>query len=232
MNKYSYFVPLFLLVGLIVLLFFFIVFIKNSFYLANKEKYSFMNRFPFESIYQKNNRLRSIYFVVLSFLMLLCVAINVLYIFMFTQHASSLGYAIFIALLFILNVVCSLAVFVVTPKNYRLFKTYSVLAIVFGILSNCTLGIFSVSGVFDHYSFKIIGGLAFVISATNIVLAFNPKLKDWEKLTEDTNSDGTIIYVRPKISPLAFTLWLNNLLLIIGEVLIIISMFLVSTVLG
>ncbi len=232
MNKYSYFVPLFLLVGLIVLVFFFIVFIKNSFYLATKEKYSFMNRFPFESIYQKNNRLRNIYFVILCFVMLLCVAINVLYLFMFTQYPSTLGYAIFISLLFILNIVCSLAVFVVTPKNYKLFKIYSVLAIVFGILSNAALGIFSITSVFDHFSFKIVGSIAFILSAANIVLAFNPKLKDWEKLTEDTNSDGTIIYVRPKISPLAFTLWLNNLLLIIGEVLIIISMLLVSTVLG
>lgn len=231
MNNYSYYVPLFLLVGLAFLIFFFVLFIRRSYYLSNKIKFSFMNRFPFETIYQKGNSLRNIYIGILIALCCLLFAINAIYISTF-KEISVLGYAIFIGLLFILNVVCALAMFFVTPKNYRLFKIYAVLSIILAILSNATLGIISVTNIYSHFSHKIVGGFAFFLSFCNIVIAFNPKLKNWEKLAEDTNSDGTIIYVRPKISPLAFSLWINYLTIILGETLILINMILSSVLEG
>jgi len=229
MNNFSYLVPLLLFVGLVILVTLLIVFIRNSYYLSNKVKYSFLNRFPFESIYQKRNGIYGIQLGLLIGISALLVTINGLYASTFSKAGSTLAYAISIGVIFSLNIVAAVLCFFVTPNNLKNFKLYSMLSIVLGILDNAMLGIFSMSGVYDHpYAFKIVGAFAFILMLANVILAFNPKLKDWDKLTEDKNMDGSITYVRPKISPLAMSLWFNFLTIVLGESLILINMLLAS----
>lgn len=229
MNNYPYLVPLILLLTLIVLIAFFIYLVRNTYYLSNRIKYSFLNRFPFEAVFQKRNVLYGFQIGFLIAIAALLVTVNGLYASTF-KSPSTLAYAISIGVMFTLNIIACVLCFFVTPDNLKNFKLYSMLSIVLGILSNAMLGIFSMSGVFDHYSFKIVGAFAFILMLTNVVIAFNPKLKDWDKLVENKSLDGSIIYVRPKVSPLAASLWINFLTIVLGEGLILVNMLLASTI--
>jgi len=228
MNNFSFVVPLVLFISLVILVTLFIIIIRNTYFISNKVKFSFLNRFPFEVIYQKRNAIYGIQIGLLIGISALLITINGLYAATF-KSPSTLAYVISIGVIYSLNIIAGALCFFVTPNNLKNFKLYSMLSIVLGILSNAMLGIFSMSNVNDHFAYKIIGGFAFLLMIVNVVLAFNPKLKDWDKLTEDKSMDGTITYVRPKVSPLAMSLWINYLTIVIAEGLILINMLLAST---
>lgn len=227
MVKYHYLIPLILIVVLLLTVVLFIVIGRATYYANEKTRFSFRNRFPFELNYQKNIAIVSYFRLFLIFIFALCVGFPILYATSFTG-ASNIAYASVIAIFFVAAAITSLILFFVRPTYLKLFKIYSTLSIVLTMMANGMVGVFSLTSVYFHFAYKIIAGFAFLLMAINLALAINPKLSKWDRLEEIKNKDGTMNYVRPKISPLAFSLWINYLTLVSGNMLLLISLLLTA----
>ncbi len=223
----SYLIPTIILVAIAIIFILFILFGRSTYFINEKQTFSFRNRFPFELNYQKNVTVVSYFRLFLIFMFALLVASPLVFSTSFTG-ASNIAYAVIIAFLLIANALVDLILFFIRPNLLKQFKLYSTLAIAFTLFTSGMLGVFYLTNVFNHFSYKILAGLCFLITAFNFLLAVNPKLKEWDKLIENKNDDGTISYVRPKISPLAFSLWLNFLSLVLLNVIVLISLILLS----
>ena len=227
MIKYNYLIPLILIVVLLLIVVLFIVTGRTTYYANEKSRFSFKNRFPFELNYQKNITIVSYFRLFLIFLFALCVGFPILYATSFVG-ASNIAYASVIAIFFVASAITSLILFFIRPTHLKLFKIYSTLSIVLTMMANGMVGVFSFTSIYYHFAFKIVGGFAFFLMAISLALAINPKLSKWDRLEESKNNDGTVNYVRPKISPLAFSLWINYLTLVSGNMLLLISLLLTA----
>lgn len=203
----------------------FIVTGRTTYYANEKTRFSFKNRFPFEMNYQKNVVIVSYFRLFLIFLFALCVGFPILFATSF-RGASNIAYATVIAFFFIATALVDLILFFLRPTYLKQFKVYSTLAITLAMMANGMIGVFLFTSVYEHVAYKILGGIAFALLAFNLLMAVNPKLSHWDRLEESKNKDGTLNYVRPKISPLAFSLWLNFLTLILGNLILLISLLL------
>lgn len=227
MVQYNYLIPLILIIVLFLTVILFVITGRTTYYANEKTRFSFRNRFPFELNYQRNITIVSYFRLFLIFLFALCVGFPILFATSF-RGASNIAYATVIAFFFIAGALVDLILFFVRPTFLKQFKIYSTLAIVLALMANGMVGIFFLTSVYEHVAFKVIAGISFALMAFNFVLAINPKLSRWDRLEESKNNDGTVNYVRPKISPLAFSLWLNFLTLISGNMLLLISLLLTS----
>lgn len=223
----NYLIPLILIVVLFITLVLFVVTGRMTYYANEKTHFSFRNRFPFEMNFQRNVVVVSYFRIILIFLFALCVGFPILFITSF-EGASNIAYASVIALFFIATALVDLILFFIRPTYLKQFKIYSTLAIALAMMANGMIGVFLFTSIFIHVAFKVLGGIAFALLAFNLLMAVNPKLSHWDRLEESKNKDGTINYVRPKISPLAFSLWLNFLTLILGNFILLISLLLTS----
>ena len=223
----SYLVPLISIVVLLLVVILFVITGRVTYYANEKMSFSFRNRFPFELNYQKNITIVSYFRLFLIFLFALCVGFPILYATSFSG-ASNIAYASVIAIFFVASAITSLILFFIRPTYLKQFKIYSTLSIVLTMMANGMVGVFSLTSVYFHFAYKIIAGFAFLLTAINLALAVNPKLSKWDRLEEIKNKDGTMNYVRPKISPLAFSLWINYLTLVSGNMLLLISLLLTA----
>lgn len=226
MINYPFALPLALIFGLIALLILVVVSVKTTFRLQYKEKFSFRNRFPFEAYYQREQRIASYFRLALMLLLGLSLAVIVIFAIAFRSEVSNLVYAIAIGVFYILALVSSLVTFMLKPNYLSQFKIYVILSFAFALMAHAMLGILLVTNVFEHLAYKIVAGFAFALAVAVIVMMVNPKLKNWAKLNINKNADGTVSYERPKISPLAFSLWLNFLGLTLGELLMLVVLLL------
>lgn len=225
MVQYNYLIPLILMIVLFLAVILFIVTGRTTYYANEKTRFSFKNRFPFEMNYQKNVVIVSYFRLFLIFLFALCVGFPILFATSF-RGASNIAYATVIAFFFIATALVDLILFFLRPTYLKQFKVYSTLAITLAMMANGMIGVFLFTSVYEHVAYKILGGIAFALLAFNLLMAVNPKLSHWDRLEESKNKDGTLNYVRPKISPLAFSLWLNFLTLILGNLILLISLLL------
>ncbi|MCQ2794569.1 MAG: hypothetical protein MJ207_04415 [Bacilli bacterium] len=200
---------------------------KSTFRL-NGLKFSFRRYFPFELYYQKTLRQSSFFRIFLLILFGLSLAIVILFVVTFRKEITNLVFAITVGIFFILGLISTLIIFMLKPNFLSQFKLYVILNFAFVLMSNGTLGILSLSSLYTHIAFKVIGAFALFFAGLTAILMLNPKLKDWARLDKKTNQDGTVSHVRPVVSPLAYSLWLNSVLLMLGELLILISMLLSS----
>lgn len=227
MNTINYLVPLILIIVLFLSLILFVVTGRLTYFANEKTRFSFRNRFPFELNYQRNINIVSYFRLFLIFLFALCVGFPLLFATSFSG-ASNIAYATIIAFFFIASAIVDLVLFFLRPTYLKQFKIYSTLSFAFIAMANGMVGVFLLTSLFIHVAYKVLAGLAFTLMAFNLLMALNPKLSRWDHLEESKNKDGTISYVRPKISPLAFSLWLNFLTLICGELILLISLLLNS----
>lgn len=223
----SYLVPLISIIVLLLVIILFVITGRVTYYANEKMSFSFRNRFPFELNYQKNITIVSYFRLFLIFLFALCVGFPILYATSFSG-VSNIAYASVIAIFFIASAITSLVLFFIRPTHLKQFKLYSTLSIVMTMMANGMVGVFSLTSVYFHFAYKIIAGFAFLLTAVSLALAINPKLNKWDRLEEVKNKDGTMNYVRPKISPLAFSLWINYLTLVSGNMLLLISLLLTA----
>lgn len=225
MIQYSYLIPLILMIVLLLAVILFIITGRTTYYANEKTRFSFKNRFPFEMNYQRNVVVVSYFRLFLIFLFALCVGFPILFATSF-RGASNIAYATVIAFFFIATALVDLILFFLRPTYLKQFKIYSTLAIALAMMASGMMGVFLFTSVYEHVAYKILGGIAFALLAFNLIMAVNPKLSHWDRLEEIKNKDGTMNYVRPKISPLAFSLWLNFLTLILGNLILLISLLL------
>lgn len=225
MIKYNYLIPLILIVVLLLAIILFVIVGRTTYYANEKTRFSFRNRFPFELNYQRNVVIVSYFRLFLIFLFALCVGFPILFAVSF-QGASNIAYATVIAFFFIASALVDFILFFLRPTYLKQFKVYSTLAITLTMMAEGMVGVFFFTSVYSHIAYKVMGGIAFALMAFNLLMAVNPKLSHWDRLEESKNKDGTVNYVRPKISPLAFSLWLNFLTLVSGEFILLISLLL------
>lgn len=225
MIQYNYLIPLILMIVLLLAVILFIVTGRTTYYANEKTRFSFKNRFPFELNYQKNVVVVSYFRLFLIFLFALCAGFPILFAISF-RGASNIAYATVIAFFFIATALVDLILFFLRPTYLKQFKIYSTLAIALAMMANGMIGVFLFTSIYEHVAYKVLGGIAFALLAFNLLMAINPKLSRWDRLEEIKNKDGTMNYVRPKISPLAFSLWLNFLTLILGNLILLITLLL------
>ncbi|MCQ2794702.1 MAG: hypothetical protein MJ214_00620 [Bacilli bacterium] len=225
MIQYNYLIPLILIIVLFLTVILFIVTGRTTYYANEKTRFSFRNRFPFELNYQRNITIVSYFRLFLIFLFALCVGFPILFATSF-RGASNVAYATVIAFFFIASALVDLVLFFIRPTYLKQFKIYSTLAITLTMMAEGMIGVFFLTSIYTHIAFKVMAGIAFALMGFNLLMAINPKLSRWDCLEESKNKDGTMNYVRPKISPLAFSLWLNFLTLVIGEFILLISLLL------
>lgn len=225
MVQYNYLIPLILIIVLFLTIILFVVTGRTTYFANEKTRFSFRNRFPFELNYQRNVVIVSYFRIFLIFLFALCVAFPILFATSF-RGASNIAYATIIAFFFIASALVDLILFFIRPTYLKQFKVYSTLAITLTMMAEGMVGVFFLTSVYSHVAYKVMAGIAFALMLLNLIMAINPKLSRWDRLEESKNKDGTINYVRPKISPLAFSLWLNFLTLVSGEFILLISLLL------
>lgn len=201
---------------------------KTTYYASQKEHFYFRNHFPFELYHQKKLNIGSYFRIVLIALLAVLLVGMCLFISSFRNSLNNLAYAIAIAIFFILGFFVATILFILRPNYLKQFKIYATLFFLFSSMSSGMVGIISLTSIFSHFAYKIIGGFAFALMAVNIVLMLNPKLKQWDRLDKVINADNTITYVRPKISPLAYSLWIGFITLISSEILCLLIMLISS----
>ncbi|MCQ2791960.1 MAG: hypothetical protein MJ208_00385 [Bacilli bacterium] len=227
MKQYNYLIPIILMLVLGLVVFFFVLTGRITFAHNEKTNYSFRNRFPHELFYQKNVEIVSYFRIFLIFLAGLCIAIPIFFATSFTGP-SNLAFSFLVAFFFVAGSVVDFILFFLQPKHLKQFQFYATLAFAFMMIANGTLGTLLLSSLFTHFSYKIIAGVALVLAIFNLLMALNPKLKKWDRLEQSKNPDGTISYVRPQISPLAFSLWLNFLTLVLANILLLTTVLLIA----
>lgn len=224
MFEFNYLIPLILMIVLLIVVILFIITGRVTYFANEKTRFSFRNRFPFELNYQRNIVIVSYFRLFLIFLFALCVGFPILFATSFNEGASNIAYATAIAFFFIANALVDLILFFIRPTYLKQFKIYSTLAFALSMMANGMVGVFFLTSVYVGVGYKVLAGLAFTLMGFNLLMAINPKLSRWDRLEEIKNKDGTLNYVRPKISPLAFSLWLNFLTLIGGNILLLTSL--------
>lgn len=228
MVSYSYILPLCFLIFLIFFLITFLIFAKATYKTTTGETYMFRRYFPFELFHQNKINIVSYVRLMLILFFAIMLASVVIFVTAFRNETSNLFYAIALGIFYVVAMLVSLVTFILKPNYLKQFILYCTLVFVLNLMSNATLGIICFTGIFTHVAYKIIGGFAFALSGFNLILTINPKLRNWSKLETQKNQDGTLSYIRPKISPLAFSLWLSYATLIAGVVLILIVLLLGS----
>lgn len=228
MTNFPFAVPLVFIFVIVLLVVLFVFTAKITYHTNEKQTFYFRNHFPYELYYQKRLNISSYCRLVLIILFAVLLAGICLFITTFRGASANLAYALVIGIFFILAYIVGLVLFMLRVNYLSQFKLYATLFFLFTSMSAGMVGIVSLTSIFAHFAYKVIGGFSFALMALNIILMLNPKLKKWDRLDKITNKDGTITYVRPKISPLAYSLWISMLSLIACEILCLIMMLISS----
>ena len=229
MNKINAVIPVVALVALIILATVFIVFALRTYLNSENERFSFFNRFPHELYYQKNHNQAVFFRIFLFTLFAFLMFVAILFATTFNMDNNVFGYTLTLSLFICFSIICMLVLFIIKPNLLTQFKLYSTLMFVFNMMSSVMFGIISINNnVYEGPAHKVLGAFAFLLTLANFVLALNPKLKNWSKLDEINQSNGTIVYKRPKLFWLALSQWLTFASVLLLEVLVLISILLSS----
>lgn len=186
------------------------------FYCYKKEyqaPYRIRNTFPYELIEGKTttNVMIGKILMVLSF-----VALGVYFI-VFPGDRSNLGVikviAGFINVIGILTVLSFFGIALVNMKNVKLhmiadafFFAFSfILTTAIAIMGFWTLKDTTASGA--DVKKLILAGVASLVGIVQMIMFFNPKLRNWAQLEEKSDENGSMVYSRPKWFVLAYSEW-------------------------
>jgi len=204
-----------LVIGSIIFFIFGIILSFISYKADNQKKYLFRNTFPYELNAFPINK-RNIYGKICLFISFLsigifyCIYQNDMPSEFKTLSAPMLnGVRLVIAIVgvMVLDSIISTIFVPLTSLKYHLIIDYIFFAFCFALtvaMGICNIVVYQQTQSVYYLVFAI---LTLVISLGLLILIINPKLKDWARLEEKSNEDGTIIYVRPKYFVLAFTEW-------------------------
>lgn len=195
-----------------------------------KISYSFKRNFPYE-ILTLDSKISTIYKVFLFifgglfFSPLFCVVPLI------GEFGSIAWLAIVLSILFGF---CGVFVVALHLFEAKFIKVHSIIASVSIALSFLCSGM---SALYSFLTFNVnnrfgegrpiqIVTMAFLIALAlfDVIVAVNPKLKEWTKLEQMKLPDGTIGYDRPKIFPLAFSEWLIIFSIFFSEILFFVSL--------
>lgn len=192
---------------------------------TDKIEYSYKRNFPCE-ILTSESRMSNVYkvflfiFAGLSFTPLFCVLPTI------AEFGNIAWIAIVVSILYGL---CGVFISALHIFEAKFIKVHSIIVTITTALSFLTS---AMSALFAFLSFQVNNrfnmgrpselvfmGIFIMIALFILILAVNPKLKDWTKLEKVKLPDGTIGYDRPKVFILALSEWLIILSTIVSEIL-------------
>lgn len=197
---------------------------------TGKAQYSFLRNFPYEVVTFYKDKSK-IYKIILYIFAGLCFS-PIFVVVPLIGEFGDLGWmAILNACLYGFGGLLIVAIHLFEAKFIRTHSLLVSILIAIAFLSSSLSALFSmltfnVYNRFNQGSPLSIGCFALFIVAVlfDLFIAFNPKLKDWAKLEQYANDDGSVSYDRPKIFPLALSEWLIIFSLFISEAVFFISL--------
>ena len=213
--------------GAISLAMFLMIFISSK---ARKTDFSFRRNFPYE-VSELNPEIMPIFKPLLYVVTALAFS-PIFFITPLITDFGDLGFlCIFITCAYGLLAICNCLLFFFDARFNKTHIILVTISMCLAILANLLTVLLSFLVMRDyqkigttHIISIICLALSALIAVAMLILAFNPKLKNWAKLEANKSSDGEKTYSRGKVFILAFSEWLTILLSILGEIVFFLSM--------
>lgn len=184
-----------------------------------KRSFSFKNEFPYELIDQKK--------IKISLLVLFSLAGIGAFSFVFNALDFRILHSFLIVIFFAFAFSMFLVLFFYPASKPKVHTVFFYLANGFMIFVGIAMSLYF-SEHFAHVEIngslvkKIFAfGVPLVLIVYFLLIIINPKLRNWPKLEEVVNKDGSINYVRPRVFVLALSEWLT----LAGIVFFVVSLF-------
>ena len=204
--------------GLIVLcLGAFVLLGRSAFKQQEKTDYRFSNRFPFELL-----NAFPVPFALLAKFLVIAGAFGFILFGFFGFSFPNLYQAIFVMVGYLLSGILWITLLITDMRYVKLHLLSASLYFVMVAFTCAAVAYFAWTSPYDlfHPALPYVAG---ALSLTELVLAFNPRLKRWETLEAVTQKDGSVTYERPKRFVLPFSEWLTTLILLVLTAFILLS---------
>ncbi len=177
-----------------------------------KTKFSLLNMFPYELSSHNQGKMIMFYRFFLYLYVAFSLTPALLMVSKFMQLPGYMSYLIMISILFVINAVTFLTLHIIQAKYVRL---HSLIATVYFAISVLASGAVAIV-LFNLYisnnqldvTYLVLGIFTAMAGFATLLIMLNPRLRNWAELNSQTNEDGTVVIVRPRIFILAFSEWL------------------------
>ena len=199
----------------------------------NDEPFSFRSYFSYELFSSKKKGFAYYALRIIGGLAYLCPALSGVYGLLLVSSRGDSTSSFFIASFTFFAFFFALFEYLLTYFDLSYEKRH----LSFFFLSGSSLIVFS--GMSGFYFLAIyrniylpsslfIAVVLFLIVLLSVAMLINPRLKDWSKMEKTIKGGGSIEYIRPKRFLLPYSEWSFLLLALIGNIIIIIGLYLVS----
>jgi hypothetical protein len=187
----------------------FFVFSLNHYKLVNGKKFSFLNQFPFELFI-----LNRIKFTSVGELALLLMGVSTV-IFFYGAFSFFSIMPIIIFVFVLLMMVTFGLLFFISTINVKVHLYLATLLLIYPIIINLSVLYYGIITPFDGAYHQLMMYGAGVLTFIQLIVVFNPKLKNWAQLEKHIQKD-TSVYMRPRVFILPLSQWLSfaNLLVL------------------
>lgn len=197
-----------------------------NYYKVNQEKYNYFNHFPFELILTRklNFYFLGLIFYILSYFANIAIIFTMIVSGLDLNQQSFFVCYIVVVVLQVLIIFPFLLILLFNMKNYRLHLFGDIIFFLINTLVSMSLFLMSIFDLFYIFNIKslIVCIFSSLLSILNFGIILNPKLLNWSKLKEETQEDGTKIYVRPKYFTLCYSEWLSFIIYFLNNLFFII----------
>lgn len=181
-----------------------------------KEKYNYLNKFPFEmSSTQSNYNL--IFHITLGLFCGMCALSSIVLLFQNGQYFLERV----LCFILVINSFALLSLFMVDFRQYKVHLVNSIIFTILNLMAYFLLGYLSIRSSFNEYKMWIFI-ISLIIFLFLLVSLFLPSLKKWYILKQDDEGN----YIRGKVFPLALFEWINIFLFLFIFIILTLKLFL------
>lgn len=198
--------------GSLVLLLLALIGLMVCYFKENDYFYHFQNTFPYELAKVKTNTPMIISRILLLSSFMFLFAFYIIY--PFELYLSNIDImSKFVSIIGCASIISFFGIFLFDMKNVKLHLIMDVFLFSFSFILTASIAVMGFWTLNDQSASSIdlkkiiCASVACLMAILQLILIFNPKLKDWSKLEQKSNDDGTIVYVRPKWFALAYSEW-------------------------
>lgn len=178
--------------------------------------FSLLNQLPFELAEGTGSEFRPFHQLLITGASVLWIS----YIFGYIRGGYQTYYVISLITAWVIT---GLVIFALFIFDFRMIKRHLLLVTLLFLttmINSAMSGIYVLTSPYINVS-PVCGYILLIPGALALVLAFNPKLKNWPIMDKNVRQDGVIEIMRPKKFSLAYTEWgligLNVILLLINS---------------
>lgn len=192
-----------------------------------KERYSFLNMFPYELSYHNQGRLLLFYRLFLYVYAAFSLTPALLLISKYFNYPSFLSYLALIGGIFVISAISFLTLHIIQAKFVRLHSLVATSYFASSVLSAGASSIFLINLYLSNNGtqpvFLFLGIVVAILGLFILAIMVNPRLRDWAKMNSQQNEDGTVVIVRPRIFVLALSEWLVIGLNLLVQIIILVA---------